>query len=74
MPISHSIKPEPRKELFQLRGTPVRCLDCGGMQIAVAGTSLPANCDRWRCEGDNVEQCGPAQLITIIVFSDGGKK
>lgn len=56
-----------KQELASVRGKPVRCLSCGAIQIVV-GTPVPGNCDRKKCQGDHVEQCGPLQLITLRVY------
>lgn len=61
-------KPTKGQELKSIRGTPYRCLSCYGIQIQVGAVPAPGNCDHYECEGNEIEQCGPKQTITIIVY------
>jgi hypothetical protein len=51
-----------KSEPIAIRVTPFICLSCGEIQLK---HTEPGNCDRFGCEGDLIETCGPSQLVTV---------
>lgn len=67
------MKSKPHRQLESVRMTPYLCLTCGGIQLK---HTEPGNCDRFGCEGNSIEKCGPRQLFTFAIeskFSDGAQ-
>lgn len=61
---------KPDARLIKITGTPYRCSQCKKIPIATYGRGIaPGNCNREECECDVVEQCGPRQKITIVLWS-----